>query len=136
MSKFIVAIFLVLILVGCNSKQGSINSESKGGRIELKYTIGNPTAEDVLSTDPNANIFMYENTIYTEGIDWVSELELTKDKLITEIIDQRVDGKAFSNGKASKLIIGTKIFSVKERNDIVIAETKDGDIRFYMLVEG
>ncbi|MNY71591.1 hypothetical protein D3C86_2099660 [compost metagenome] len=61
---------------------------------------------------------------------------LTKDKEITEVIEQRKDGKEFKNRTANKLEAGTKIFSAKERNDIIIAETADGEVRFYNLIEG
>jgi len=99
-------------------------------------SIGNPTAEKVLRMDPKASIFMYQDMIYNSGVDWVNNLELSKDKEITEITEQRENGKEFKNGTANKLKAGTKIFNVKERNDILIAETEDGDIRFYNLVEG
>ncbi|MFD1775998.1 hypothetical protein [Paenibacillus rhizophilus] len=124
MRKLMIFILFLLVLAGCNLNQGPNN------------TTRNPTAEEVLRMDRNANIFMYKNTIYNAGIDWVNKLELSKDKEITEIIELREDGKEFKDGTANKLVVGTKIFSVKERNDILIAETKDGDIRFYKLVEG
>ncbi|WP_256758160.1 hypothetical protein [Cohnella sp. WQ 127256] len=99
-------------------------------------TIGNPTASEVLKMEPNANVFMYKDTIYNAGIPWVDELELTKDIQETEITRQSNKGRAFKNGTANKLGVGTKVFRVKERNDMLIAETEGGDIRFYQLVEG
>jgi hypothetical protein len=127
MRKFLIFILFIVVITGCNA-------EISFGR----NTGGNPTAEEVLKMNPNASILMYNNIIYQSGIDWVNELELTKDKQITKIIEQRVDGNDFDNGTANKLIAGTKIFSVKENNNngILIAETKDGDIRFYSLIEG
>lgn len=98
--------------------------------------IGNPTAQEILKSNPNANIFMYRETIYNAGVPWVDELELTKDIQETEITHRSDKGKSFKNGTANILEVGTKIFRVKERNDILIAETKSGDIRFYQLVEG
>jgi hypothetical protein len=89
-----------------------------------------------LKRDPEANIFMYSDTIFNAGVPWVDELSLTKDKYITEIIQQSENGGKFVNGTGNKLIIGTKIFNVKERGDVMIAETEAGDIRFYNLVEG
>lgn len=131
MRKSIIFILFILVLVGCNSNN-RISEENNA-----KYIIiGNPTTEEILKANPNANILMYKDTIYNSGIDWVDELKLTKDTQITEISEQRKEGKDFTNGTASKLIVGTKIFSVKERKDVLIAETKDGDIRFYNLVEG
>jgi hypothetical protein len=79
---------------------------------------------------------MYKDTIYNAGVPWVDELKLTKDIQVTEISHQSNDDKDFKNGTANKLEGGTKIFRVKERNDILIAETEKGDIRFYKLVEG
>lgn len=99
-------------------------------------TIGNPTAKEVLKMEPNANIFMYKDTIYKAGNPWVDKLELTKDIQETEITHQSNNGKVFKNGTANKLAVGTKVFRVKERNDIIIAETEGGDIRFFQLVEG
>jgi hypothetical protein len=125
--KIIFILLMIIFLTGC---------ESKPDNQQFTITIGNPTAEKVLTTNPEANIFMYSDTIFNAGVPWVDELELTKDKYITEIIQQSDDGGNFMNGTGNKLKIGTKIFNVKERGDVMIAETEDGDIRFYNLVEG
>ncbi|WP_282937534.1 hypothetical protein [Paenibacillus sp. RC67] len=129
--RFIVFILLLtcFITTGCTKEEILMTSEQT-------KTIGNPTAQEVLSMDPNANVFMCKDMIYNAGIPWVDELKLTKDIQLTEITHQSNDGKAFKNGTANKLTVGTKIFRVKERNDILIAETERGDIRFYQLVEG
>ncbi|WP_143111606.1 hypothetical protein [Paenibacillus sp. BC26] len=79
---------------------------------------------------------MYKDTIYNAGVPWVDELKLTKGIQVTEISHQSNDDNDFKNGTANKLEVGTKIFRVKERNDILMAETEKGDIRFYQLVEG
>ncbi|MEK5238247.1 hypothetical protein NST99_21395 [Paenibacillus sp. FSL L8-0470] len=122
-----VTIILMFVIAGCNSNKSSVSRE---------WSTSNPTAEDVLSDNSNANIFMFSDIIYNSGIPWVDELELHKDQYVTEIIEQSGDGKEFKNGTANQLSIGTKIYSVKERSDIYIAETEDGDLRFYGLVEG
>ncbi|WP_219836837.1 hypothetical protein [Paenibacillus sp. R14(2021)] len=103
---------------------------------QAAHTRGNPTAEEALRMDPDANIFMYNDTIFNTGVPWVDELMLTKDKQVTEISKQKSNGKDFKNGTANKLAKGTKIYRVKERQDILIAETKDGDLRYYNLIEG
>ncbi len=130
MKKITAGLLIMLIMVlltqltGCKSDQTQVHSTP------------NPTAEDILSDNPNANIFMYNQTIYNTGIAWVDELELTKDEFITEIIKKSDNGKDYVDGTANKLSVGTKIYSVKERGDILVAETPEGDIRFYYLVEG
>jgi hypothetical protein len=120
------------LLIGCSKGPTRQISEQQSET----NTIGNPTAQEVLRMDSNANIFMYKDTIYNAGVPWVDELKLTKDIQVTEISHQSNDDKDFKNGTANKLEGGTKIFRVKERNDILIAETEKGDIRFYKLVEG
>ena len=130
MKRVIVVLILPLFLtslIGCNSNNAS--------QIHGNVT-GNPTANEILSQDPNASIFMYSSVIYIAGVEWVDELQLSKDQSITEITKQSDSGKDFIDGTANKLVVGTKIYSVKERNDILIAETEYGDIRFYKLVEG
>lgn len=120
-------LILLFIIAGCNSGNRPVTGES---------STSNPTAEDILSDNPNANIFMFTDIIYNTGIPWVDELELHKDQVVTEILEQSGDGKEFKNGTATQLPVGTKIYSTQERSDILIAETEDGDIRFYGLVEG
>lgn len=124
--------FSFSLLMGCGKEPAKQMSDQQS---EMN-AIGNPTAQDVLSMDANANILMYEDTIYHAGVPWVEALQLTKDVQLTEIRRQSKVGTDFQNGTANQLEAGTKIFRVKERNDILIAETEKGDIRFYQLVEG
>lgn len=129
---FYIVICSFALLIACGklpAKQISVQQSETN-------TIGNPTAQDVLRMNSNVNIFMYKDTVYNAGVPWVDELKLIKDIQVTEISHQSNDGKDFKNGTANKLVVGTKIFRVKERNDILIAETEKGDIRYYQLVEG
>lgn len=125
--KKLLIIFMLILLIGCESNAFLPNS------VQVK---GNPTADTVLKLNPEANIFMHSDLIYTAGVDWVDELELTKDQQITEIAEQKSTGQLFKNGTANKLPVGTKVYGVKERKDVLVAETEEGDVRFYMLVEG
>ncbi len=104
MHRLYCVVILILFLSGCRT-----------------HGTGNPSAEEVLKDNPSANIFMYKDTIYNSGVSWVDELTLTKDTQVTEIIEQKSKGKDFKNGTANKLTKGTKIYSVKERQDILIA---------------
>ena len=100
-----------LFLVGCNEKVTGTTSESK-----------KPDAAEVLRLDNQADIFQWEGNILKTNIEWVDELELNEDKYISEIKFNSSKAKDFKNGTANLLPIGTKIYSVKERNDIFIVK--------------
>lgn len=70
-------IFVLLTAVGCSN---SLNTE----KIEVHETK-NPDAEEVLTLDPEADIFQLDGVIYKTGIDWVEELTLTKGEQVGEI---------------------------------------------------
>lgn len=118
----------VVLLAGCETDKPS-------SKLQVNR-IGNPTAQEVLSNNPEANILMHSEVVFISGIQWVEEEDLTKDEYVTEITMQTNDGERFINGAANKLPLGTKIYRVRERGDIVIAETEEGDVRYYKLVEG
>ncbi|WP_052339400.1 hypothetical protein [Gorillibacterium massiliense] len=148
-----ISLIMQLMLSGCNAKVSQskesqlVAKEASTGSLdehlsltlkgaERQFTTHNATAEEVLAQIPDANIFMYKNTIYNAGVDWVDDLRLTLGEQETEITARRALGKAFQDGTANKLPVGTKIFRVKERNDVLVADTKEGYILFYQLVEG
>ncbi|MCJ8008275.1 hypothetical protein ACFFF5_11605 [Lederbergia wuyishanensis] len=129
MNKIICSLFLILSLFylsGCKS------SESK------EITIGNPTAEEVLRQDEKADIFQWDDLIYTTNVDWVNELELTRNELIGEIQKSFIDFSTtpFENGMANKLPIGAKIYSAKQRGGILIVEFNNEEKYYLALVEG
>ncbi|CAH0346659.1 hypothetical protein [Bacillus sp. CECT 9360] len=82
-------------------------------------------AEEVLSLDPDADIFQYDGVIYKTNIDWVEELSLTKDIQIAEIKTRNETNTNFKNEMSNKLPVGAKIFSAKERDDILFVEFND-----------
>ncbi|MGE7840508.1 hypothetical protein ACQKNX_06920 [Lysinibacillus sp. NPDC093712] len=81
--------------------------------------------EQVLKLNPDADIFEFDGRVYKTGINWIEEEELIKDEQIGEI----------SEGMANKLPVGAKIFSSKERRDILIVEY-DGKEKRYLLQVG
>ncbi len=66
--------------------------------------------------------------IYKTNIAWVEELTLTKDVQIGEIKTINDANTDFKDEMSNKLPVGTKIFSTKERGDILIVESK-GEIK-------
>ncbi|MET3196718.1 hypothetical protein [Bacillus sp. OAE603] len=101
-------------------------------------TTKNPNAEEILRLDRHADIFQWKKVIYQTNIDWVNELKLTKNKSVGKItsVSTSVSYKSFKNGMANNLPIGAKIYSAKEREDILIVEF-NGRVSYYLaLVEG
>jgi hypothetical protein len=97
------------------------------------HSTSMPDAKEVLTLDPKADIFLWNNTVYKTNIDWVEELPLTKNKELGEItsISSKPDNYQYKNGMANKLPIGSKIYSVKERNDVLVVEV-NGMVKKYL----
>jgi hypothetical protein len=101
-----------------------------------KVSIDNIDAEEVLRLDDDADIFQYEGVIYKANIDWVEELPLTKDVQIGEIRTKNDTDTDFKDEMANKLPVGAKIFSAKERGDILIVELEGESLKYLAIVEG
>ncbi|MDO3412499.1 hypothetical protein QWJ34_22230 [Saccharibacillus sp. CPCC 101409] len=99
-------------------------------------STSNPTASDLLESNPGASLFMYQGTVYMAGVDWVDELELTRGEPAAEVLRQSANGEGFENGMANKLEKGTILYEAAERSDVLIADTPEDEIRFYGMVEG
>lgn len=127
-----VAIILLICAVGCSSPLDSASVES--------VVAENPTAEDVLASNPNADIFQFDGVIYQTGIDWVEELTLTKDEKVGEIIHKNETDTNFEDEMSNKLPVGAKIYSVEEREEIggpiLLVEFRGNLLSYYGLVEG
>jgi len=120
-------IFLLVLITGCmNTNEDKIAVD----------VIGNPDAKEILSSDPDADIFMFRDLIYETNIEWVDELVLTPNEEIGEIKKQTSIAEDFLNGTSNYLPVGTKIYSSKEREDILLVETNGVMLKYYALVEG
>ncbi|RDW17221.1 hypothetical protein CWR45_12560 [Oceanobacillus chungangensis] len=116
-------IIVLFILCGC-SNLGETN----------EVTIDSIDAEEVLTLDPDADIFQYDGVIYETNIEWVEDLSLTKDVQIGEIKTKNDISTDFVDEMSNKLPVGAKIFSTKERGDILIVES-DGKILKYLAID-
>lgn len=124
MRPFFVSILLIIVTVaGCSAG-------------EEEVTIDSIDAEEVLSLDPDADIFQFDGVIYQTNIDWVEELALTKDVQIGEIKKRNDTNTDFSDDMSNKLPVGTKIFSAKERGDILLVELYGEILKYLAVVEG
>ncbi|MEH6991174.1 hypothetical protein V7075_00490 [Neobacillus drentensis] len=124
-------LFFVLIALTLFTFTGCSN----GGET-TKVSIDRINAEEVLSLDPDADIFQYEGVIYKANIDWVDELSLSKDVQIGEIKTKNDTNTNFKDEMANKLPVGAKIFSAKERGDILIVEVEGEILKYLAIVEG
>jgi hypothetical protein len=124
-------LFYILVALALFTVTGCSN----GGGTTI-VTIDSIDAEEVLTLDPNADIFQYDGVIYKTNIDWVEELSLTKDDQIGEIKARNVDNSHFKNEMSNKLPVGAKIFSAKERGDILIVESEGEILKYLAIVEG
>lgn len=115
----------LLIITGCSAKGDEVTEVS--GEID---------AEEVLGLDPDADIFQFEGVIYQTNIDWVDKLALTKDVQVGEIKTINDANTDFNDEMANKLKVGSKIFSAKERKDILIVENESGLFHYLAIVEG
>jgi len=119
-------------LHACTNLSGESTEESIG-------IIGNPTAEDILSNDKNADIFNAHGVIYSKAvnIEWVSEQELVLGEKLLEIKQHTINSKDFEHGSATKLPIGTKIYKPKNGTGPILIAVLDGKkVNYIGLIEG
>ncbi|WP_336990140.1 hypothetical protein [Bacillus infantis] len=93
-------------------------------------------AEEVLRLDPDADIFQYDGVIYQTNIDWVEKLSLKKDAQIGEIQSRNKNDTDFENGMSNKLPVGARIFSARQREDILLVESEGKVLKYLAIVEG
>ncbi|MCM2678031.1 hypothetical protein [Alkalicoccobacillus plakortidis] len=128
--KKLVFFFLLVIsfiLVGCS--------------IENDNSVSPPTVEEIITKNPDADIFMFRGVIYEANIDWIDELTLIKGEKIGEITEQAVDDHyKYKDGMANKLSVGAIIYEVEESsarenntygNGVVIVDDH-GEQKYYM----
>lgn len=127
-SFYILLVLIALVVSGCSDT----SKESK----EITVTIDTIDAKEVLTLDTNADIFKYDGVIYKTNIEWVEELQLTKDIQIGEIKIKNTENTDFKDEMSNKLPVGTKIYSTKERGDILIVEFEEETKKYLAIVEG
>ena len=119
----------LLLLTGCNQFKVTDDEQSTA-------TV---TASEILTNNPNADIFQLEGTIYSNAsnIDWVQKQELSIGTKIGTITKQYKDGLTFEDGMATKLPVGAEIFEPTEKNGLILIVKFDNkEIRYLGLIEG
>ncbi|VDH01094.1 Uncharacterised protein [Lysinibacillus sphaericus] len=92
-----------------------------------------PDAEEVLDQDPDADILQWQGSVYQADMEWVQELELAKNELLGEILYNAQIPEDFQDGTATKLPIGSMIYSTREGGMYLLVEV-DGELRKYLLL--
>lgn len=110
--------------------KGGVSGEKKSNRIILSLILLGSLFYLSAYSEKNADIFQWDGRVYKAGIDWVDKLKLSKKDLLGEISSN--SQKTFKDGIANKLPVGAKIYSAKERNDILIIEF-DGKTKYYLV---
>ncbi|MGD6854018.1 hypothetical protein ACQCVO_02990 [Bacillus infantis] len=123
-------ICLLIVLISVTAAGCTAGGESTA------VSIDSIDAEEVLRLDPDADIFQYDAVIYQTNIDWVDELSLTKDAQIGEIQSRNENDTDFEDAMSNKLPVGARIFSAREREDILLVESKGKVLKYLAIVEG
>jgi hypothetical protein len=120
----------LLLLTGCNQTQPHFS--------DTKAT-NNPTAREILTENPNADIFQLEGIVYVNAsnIEWVQKEVLTIGEKVGTITKRNKDAMTFENGMATHLPVGTEIFRPMEKSGAILIVKLNGyEIRYLGLIEG
>jgi hypothetical protein len=115
-------LIFLLILSGCSSA-----------------TNINPTAQSILKENSQADILQYNNLIYINATNLksIKKSNFKKGEKIGEIIKNTTSSKNFKDFYATKLAIGTEIFSTNNKDtQTLIAELNGKQILYTVLLEG
>ncbi len=109
------------------------------------YHADNLTAKEVLSNNPNADIFQLDNLVYSNASDreWIEAKEYTKGEMIGEVKKRTTKTWLYQNFYASQLPVGTKIYSGDEEGyqkgdapGLVLVEYNNELLVYQALIEG
>ena len=131
--RIIVSFFIGLILItGCSQSVGN-NAKS---RAEATH---NPTAEEVLTQNADADIFQFQGIVYenADHVDWVQQEKLTSGERVGKITKPYQEGLPFEDGMATKLPEGAEIFEpAKKSGPVLIVKWSGNEKRYLGLLEG
>ncbi|WP_053074937.1 hypothetical protein [Ornithinibacillus californiensis] len=132
MKKVFLCLLLVLPLIVIACQKQSNDDNSNGDFIQ-----GNPSPQEILSKDKDADIFSTLEVVYRNAEDdkSIKELELTLGKEYFEITKQTNNPDEFGSGSATKLPVGTKIYNTSHPQ-VLIAVVDGKEIRYFGLIEG
>lgn len=108
------------------------------------FRTGNPTASEILKRNPNADIFKFNDLVYSNAsdVEWLQERSYSLGKEVGEIKSQRKNRYFFLNEHATQLPAGTKIYTTSDGNKvhedfyILIVELNEKEAPYMALIEG
>lgn len=105
--------------------------------IDSGTTKNNATPGTLYGKNNNIDLLVYQNASFVcaKNVNWIKEITTTPGELLGEILRTNVD-KNFRDFDATKLSVGTKIYSVKEREDIIVAYINGKYIPYFKYLEG
>lgn len=127
-----------LLMISCNSE----TIDNRTSKITANINIienANPTPEEVLLNNSDADIFLIGDVVYinAEDIEWVKELDLTIGDKSGEIRKNTNNSSEFVSYTATKLPIGTVIYTpVEKKGPIKIVIMDNKEIRYLGMIEG
>ncbi|SDN62956.1 hypothetical protein [Alkalicoccus daliensis] len=101
----------------------------------------NPNPEDILSSNPEADIFLYEDVVYANAtnIERGDIRDFTKEERIGEIDSTALRAENFAEFTSTALPPGTPLYSTSEKQEpslYIIAVVEEEDILYTALIEG
>lgn len=101
----------------------------------------NPTPEDILSSNPEADLFLYEEVVYANAtnIERGDIGDYTKEEKIEEIENSASHAENFAGFTSTVLPPGTPLYSTSEKQEpplYIIAVVEEEDILYTALIEG
>ena len=122
MRNITIVLILLIFLSGCSQ------------------SLGNPTARDIIKENGDADIFQWnDGLVYSNASNTVSvqELGLTKGEELGEITRQTSNKWLFSDGAATQLPVGTKVYKANDDDTyMLIIDLDDEEIVYRALIEG
>ncbi|WP_052344339.1 hypothetical protein [Bacillus ndiopicus] len=99
----------------------------------------NPSAKSILKEDPQADIFQYNDLIYTNvsDLEWVQDSQYKKGNKIGKIKKMTTTPIGFKDFYATKLASGTEVFSTNgDGVHLLIVEVDGQQLPYIALIEG
>ena len=131
---------LTIVLVGYVLTACSVlGGRTNGDQVQVS-TTHNPTGEEVLKLNPDADIFMFGDLIFIKAdpSSWVQELKFEDQSKVGEITAVYDKQDSFINGMSTKLPVGTEIYapSPRQGGEVLIIELDGKQHRYLALIEG